>query len=108
MAVLAAGLRDHYQPVGAMEEILLQKILVETARYSRILALEQCELAREYAFFNAAIDRVGRYSNSTSRALFRAIEQLERLQRARKAAEIDGAASDRETVDAAPTNGEID
>lgn len=60
MAALTTGLRDHYQPVGMMEEILMQKILVETTRYGRILGLEQRELARENAFFNAAVDRVGR------------------------------------------------
>jgi hypothetical protein len=43
------------------------------------------ELGRKNAFFSAAVDRVGRYSTSTSRALFRAIEELERVQRARKA-----------------------
>jgi len=50
MKALTAGLREHYHPVGMMEEILLQKILVETARYGRILGLEQRELARECFF----------------------------------------------------------
>jgi hypothetical protein len=38
MKALTAGLREHYQPVGMMEEILLQKIIVETARYGRNIA----------------------------------------------------------------------
>jgi len=37
----------------------MQKILVETARYGRILAHEQREMERENAFFKAAIDRIG-------------------------------------------------
>jgi len=98
MEVLAAGIQEHYQPVGMVEEILLQKIVVETARYGRILSVEQQELARANAFFNAAIDRVGRYATSTSRALFRALEELERIQAARKA---------RETVAASAATGDL-
>jgi hypothetical protein len=101
IVALAAGLREHYQPVGMMEEILLQKILVESARYGRILGLEQRELARENAFFNAAVDRIGRYTASTSRALFRAIEELDRLQDARKDGENTSALLDREPADVA-------
>jgi hypothetical protein len=95
MEVLAAGIQGHYQPVGMLEEILVQKIVVETARYGRILGLEQQELARKYAFFNTAVDRMGRYTTSTSRGLFRTIEELERIQAAREAREpaADSAAS---------------
>jgi hypothetical protein len=85
---LAAGIQEHYQPVGMVEEILVQKIVVETARYGRILGLEQKELARNYAFFGAAVDRMGRYTTSTSRGLFRTIEELERIQAARKARDL--------------------
>jgi phage protein D len=35
---LAAGIREHCQPVGILEEILVQKIVVETSRYDRVLA----------------------------------------------------------------------
>ena len=96
MAVVTDGLREHYQPIGTLEDILVEKIIVETARYSRILSLEQNELGRKNAFFNAAIDRVGRYSTSTSRALFRAIDQLEGLQSKRKA--VENAASSRKSA----------
>src|SRR5215472_6245385 len=40
---LAAGLRDYYNPQSIVEEILLQKIVIETARYGRVLLLEQPE-----------------------------------------------------------------
>jgi hypothetical protein len=76
-----------YQPVAMVEEILVQKIVVETARYGRILGLEQQELVRANAFFNTAVDRTGRYTTSTSRGLLRTIEELERIQAARKARE---------------------
>jgi hypothetical protein len=90
---LAAGIQEHYQPVGMVEEILVQKIVVETARYGRILGLEQQELARRHAFFGAAVDRVGRYTTSTSRGLFRTIEELERIQAVRKARETAAAST---------------
>jgi hypothetical protein len=84
MEILAAGIQEHYQPMGMLEQILVQKIVVERPAYGRILGLEQQELARANAFFNPAVDRVGRYMTSTSRALFRAIEELEHLQTARR------------------------
>ena len=40
---LTAGLYEYFKPVGILEEILVQKIVVETARYGRVLALEQLE-----------------------------------------------------------------
>jgi hypothetical protein len=39
--------------------MLVEKIVVENARYARILGFEQQELSRRYAFFSAAVDRVG-------------------------------------------------
>jgi hypothetical protein len=83
---LAAGIREHYQPVGMLEEILMQKIVVEAARYDRVLAFEHQQLTRDHAFqISRAVDCIDRYTTSTSRALFRAIEELERFQAARKA-----------------------
>jgi len=40
---LAAGLREHYKPEGILEELLVQKIAVESARNGRVVALEQPE-----------------------------------------------------------------
>jgi hypothetical protein len=87
MEVLAAAIQRRYQLVGMVAEVLVQKIVVETARYGRILGLEQRELARANAFFKPAVDRIGRYTTSTSRGLFRTIEELERIQAARMARE---------------------
>lgn len=84
---LAAGMRECYKPEGILEEILVQKIVVETARYGRVLELEHLEPKVARIDFLNLLDRVVRYTTSTSRALFRAVQELERLQAARKARE---------------------
>jgi len=86
LETLAAGIREHYQPLGMLEEILVRKIVVEAARYDRVLAFEHQQLTRDHAFhISRAVDCISRYTTSTSRALYRAIQELERLQAARKA-----------------------
>jgi hypothetical protein len=81
---LAAGLREYYEPEGILGEILVQKIIVENARYGRVLTLEQLEqLEQPEPVYNLArvvhcLDRTSRYSTATSRALYKAIEELER------------------------------
>jgi hypothetical protein len=85
--LLAQEIRDCYQPVGKLEEMLVEKIVVENVRYARILGFEQQEFSRDCAFFNPAVDRVGRYATSLNRALSRTMEDLERLQAVRKARE---------------------
>ncbi|MGB2900661.1 MAG: hypothetical protein WBB89_15455 [Candidatus Acidiferrum sp.] len=85
---LATGIREHCKPQGMLEEILVQKIVVETARYGRVLGFEHQQLTRDHAFhLSRAVDCIDRYTTSTSRALFRAIEELERLQATRNASE---------------------
>jgi hypothetical protein len=96
---LAAGFWEHYQPVGMIEEMLVEKLCIETVRYSRVLRLEIDELARKLAFFGPGVDRVGRYGTNVNRALYRVMEELERLQAARKASEKAAAASDEESAD---------
>jgi hypothetical protein len=86
LETLVAGIREHYKPIGILEEILMQKIVVEAARYDRVLGFEHQQLTRDHAFHFSAVDRITRYTNSTSRAFFRAIEELERSQAARKVA----------------------
>src|SRR5215469_865668 len=97
---LAAGLRDYYKPQGIVEEILVQKIVVETARYGRVLGLEQPEPGATRPYLLHCLDKVMRYTTSTSRAMYRAIEELERMQGARKAREESAA-----SMDAEPANG---
>ena len=103
MTTLAAGIWEQYQPVGLIEELLAQKILVEVSRRGRIMAMEQEELGRQHGFFGAGVDRVLRYSTSADRALFRAIQELERVQAARKAAQSSMESSDPESTEGAPS-----
>jgi|SRR5215469_1414456 len=93
---LAAGLRDYYKPQSIVEEILLQKIAVETARYGRVLALEQPEPGATRAYLLHCLDKTMRYTTSTSRALSHAIKDLETIQAARKAREESSALADAE------------
>ena len=93
---LAAGLRDYYKPESIVEEILLQKIVIETARYGRVLGLEQPEPGATRPYLLHCLDKVMRYTTSTSRALYRDIEELERVQAARKAREESAASMDAE------------
>jgi len=60
---------------------------VVVARYGRILALEQPEPGRPRLYSLMCLDRTSRYSTATSRALYKAIEELERVQAARRARE---------------------
>ena len=63
LEILAADMREYYRPIGRLEEMLVEKIVVENARYARILGFEQQELSRRYAFFSAAVDRGTRPQN---------------------------------------------
>ena len=85
--LLAAGLRKHYKPKGIVEKILVQKIIVETARYGRVLSLEEPEPFSSRLDMVHCLDRIVRYTTSTSRVLFQAIRELERHQAARNARE---------------------
>jgi len=94
---LAASLREHYDPQGVLEEMLVQKIVIETARYGRIVALEQHpEPDRPLMYSLICLDRTSRYSTATSRALYKAIEELERHQAARTVREESSATTDAE------------
>jgi hypothetical protein len=93
---LAAGLRDYYKPQSIVEEILLEKIVIETARYGRVLALEQPEPGKPVPYLLHCLDKTMRYTTSTSRALSQAIKELETIQAARKAREESSASMDAE------------
>ena len=86
---LAAGIREHYQPADMLEEMLVQKIVIEAAREHRVLGFEQKfeESTSGPIHLVACLGHVARYATSTSRALYRAIQELERVQAARKARE---------------------
>ena len=102
METLIRELRDHYQPVGKLEEMLVEKIGVESARYASILGFEEQVLLQDYTFYNVCFDRFGRYTTSTNRALSRAMEDLERVQAARKSRESAAAVTSADEEQPAP------
>jgi hypothetical protein len=98
------GACGNHKPEGILKELLVQKIVVENARYGRVVALEQLEQpepGNNLARVVHCLDRTSRYSTVTSRALYKAIEELEQLQTARKARE--GCASSRDAEVAPPS-----
>lgn len=107
---LSSGIRDFFQPVGRMEEILVDRIISNTWRLRRTLQVErgtiQYFVSYEDMFPNLggsgdeeakklkemldnnAIERVIRYENSIERSLFKALHELERLQAKRNGKEV--------------------
>jgi hypothetical protein len=47
---LALGIRQHFNPQSPLEEILVQKVIVEAARYDRVLGFEHEQIASDRAF----------------------------------------------------------
>jgi hypothetical protein len=109
---LLCGLRQDLEPVGMLEEMLVEKIAICIWRLARVLRCENAEIRRNFAFkpsildlpgplegnnpeldairshlslpHKESMDRLMRYESSNNRQLFQAINQLERLQRQRK------------------------
>ena len=75
---LAAQLVEHYQPFGFKEQLLVEQILTELIRNSRILRYEQRVLSEDAAFFTGhSLEKVLRYSTFHGRQLSQLLEQLE-------------------------------
>jgi len=72
--------------------------VIETARYGRVLALEQPEPGATRPYLLHCLDKTMRYTTSTSRALSHAIKELETIQAARKAREDSASSTDWETA----------
>lgn len=79
---LLAAMRRDWQPAGALEEVLLEKIVVEMVRYGRWLTFERQVLAHLWEI--GEMDSVLRCQATINRHMYQAIAQLERLQRQRK------------------------
>ena len=78
-AELLAALDQDLKPVGRLEEMMVEKIAICWWRHKRALKLDTVLTpADDYS------DRVVRYETSIQRQLAHAINQLERLQRARQ------------------------
>jgi len=78
------SLQQDLEPVGALEEVLVEKIAQEYWRLGVAAWHEADDLSREKPFGRTSIDRILRYQTTTNRQLFQAMNQLERLQRLRK------------------------
>jgi hypothetical protein len=81
---VANGFHAHYQPVGYVENLWVQKIATQVFRSARLLAHEQKVLSCAAPFEERSISNLVRYQTSVNRELTWAIAELERLQEIRK------------------------
>jgi hypothetical protein len=89
-----------YSPLGDVEKLYVEKIAVHSLRLARLLGHEQKVFAWPSPLEERAVDKIVRYESNVSRQLEKAIDQLERLQEARKAASDQSEASGLESDDA--------
>ena len=82
---LATQIRLYFQPVGTVEELLVEKFVTDSVRYARLLELEQRHLWKVWAFQEPYADRILRYQATANRQLYQTMHELERLQAQRKA-----------------------
>lgn len=82
---VANGLYQHYQPVGYMENLWLEKAATEALRLARLIQHEQKVFAWGAPFENRSPNNILRYQAAINRQFVQAIEQLERFQANRKA-----------------------
>lgn len=81
---LLASLKQDLEPVGTLEEVLVEKIAQEYWRLGAAASHEVEALSREKPFRDTSIDKILRYQTTINRQLFQAMNQLERLQRLRQ------------------------
>ena len=85
---LLSSLQQDLEPVGALEQLLVEKIAQEYWRLAKAAWYEAEALNKDDPFGNyvtgMSMDRILRYQTTINRQLFQAINQLERMQRLRK------------------------
>ena len=96
---LSTRVREHYQPQNVMEEFLVEKIVTDMVRYSRVLGYENQILGQKGSFYLGATDKILRYATSNERQLMHSMKELERMREVRQAAsgrseDIEGEVSD--------------
>jgi hypothetical protein len=69
-----------YQPADPIEELMVEKITTEYIRYRRLVEREQILSAHNRPYFLDIVNKLARYQTATSRRLFEAMRELERLQ----------------------------
>jgi hypothetical protein len=82
---VARGLIEHYQPIGYMENLLVERIAVGFLRSSRIVGHEQKVFVWAVPFETRSANSLPRYQNTIERQLAKDTEHLDRLQAQRKA-----------------------
>jgi hypothetical protein len=80
-----AAYRNHYAPIGELENDCVEQMAMYSLRQVRILGPEQKVLNQPAPFELRSVDRIVRYESHISRLLEKAIARLERLQAARQA-----------------------
>ena len=91
---MRADLHDHYQPVGAIEELMLEKLTTEYLRFRRLVEREQVLCAANRPYYLDIVNKLARYQTAINRQLFEAMRELERLRAQRKAKEAKERESD--------------
>jgi len=86
--LVLVSLQQDLEPVGTLEEVLVEKIAQEYWRLGVAAWYEAIELAKDYHFMRESIARILRYQTAINRQLFQAMNQLERLQRLRKGDQV--------------------
>jgi hypothetical protein len=87
---LLRSLQEDLQPMGTVEEILVEKIAQEYWGLGVAAWYEADDLSRQNPFKQTSIDRILRYQTTINRQLFQAMNQLERLQRIRRGDSVPG------------------
>jgi len=82
--LLFTSLHQDLEPVGTLEQVLVEKIAQEYWRLGLAARLEAEMFASLTPFSSSPIDKILRYQTTINRQLYQAINQLERLQRLRK------------------------
>jgi hypothetical protein len=85
---LLTSLQQDLESVGALEQVLVEKVAHEYWRLGIAASYETTELVKEHSFMRLSIDKVLRYQTTINRQLFQAINQLERWQRLRRSEEV--------------------
>jgi hypothetical protein len=81
---LLHSLTEDLEPLGAIEELLVEKIAQEYWRLRVASWYEAEEFARKSPYWSSGIEVILRYQTTINRQLFQAMNQLERVQRLRK------------------------
>ena len=81
---LLSNLQRDLEPVGTLEEVLVEKIAQEYWRLGVAAWYEAEEFSKSSPFGGFTIGRILRYQTTINRQLFQAMSELERLQRLRK------------------------